>query len=326
MQYTKIFGIDKEVSRVALGTWAIGGWMWGGTDEDLSVRTIHAALDKGINVIDTAPVYGFGRSEKIVGKALKEYGGREGIVLATKAGLEWNEDKIRRNSSRERIRKEIEDSLQRLKTDYLDLYQIHWPDSRVPFEDTAGELEKLKAEGKIRAAGVSNFSPEQMEAFLKGGELVSNQPPYNLFERSIEEDVLPYCQKKGIALFTYGALCRGLLSGGMKRDRRFEGDDLRRIDPKFQEPRFESYLKAVEHLDEYAREAFGKRILHLAVRWILDQGIDVALWGARQPEQIDPLPAIMDFCLSDDDKKKVDWILQEWITDPVGPEFMAPPL
>ncbi len=112
----------------------------------------------------------------------------------------------------------------------------------------------------------------------------------------------------------------------MKRDRRFEGDDLRRIDPKFQEPRFESYLKAVEHLDEYAREAFGKRILHLAVRWILDQGIDVALWGARQPEQIDPLPAIMDFCLSDDDKKKVDWILQEWITDPVGPEFMAPPL
>ena len=185
-------------SRIALGTWAIGGWMWGGTDEQEAIRTIHAALDRGVNLIDTAPAYGFGRSEEIVGKALAQDRRRDRALIATKVGLDWRQGDVFRNASAARVRKEIEDSLTRLRTDRIDLYQVHWPDPRVPVEQTAAALGALLEEGKIRAIGVSNFTVDQMIAFQRVAPIHAVQPPYNLFERAIERDVLPYAQRAGI--------------------------------------------------------------------------------------------------------------------------------
>jgi aryl-alcohol dehydrogenase-like predicted oxidoreductase len=328
LEYIKIGDTNLISSRIALGTWAIGGWMWGGTDGKESIRTIHAALDQGINLIDTAPIYGFGRSEEIVGEALRQYGRRESVIIATKVGLDWTRGKVERNSTRQRILREIEDSLRRLQTDHVDIYQVHWPDPVAPIEETAATLQELHEQGKIRAIGVSNYSPEQMARFKTVAPIHTIQPPYNLFEREIERDVLPYALSQGIAALTYGALCRGLLSGAMSADRQFGKDDLRKTsDPKFQQPHFAEYLDAANKLDAYAREHFGKRVIHLAVRWLLDQpGVGVALWGARHPEQLAPISEVSGWSLTKADFAAVDAILRDNIRHPVGPEFMAPPV
>jgi aryl-alcohol dehydrogenase-like predicted oxidoreductase len=325
MELAEIAGTSLEVSRVAIGTWAIGGWMWGGTDEAQSVATIRAGLEHGINVIDTAPAYGFGRSEEIVGQAIAEAKLRSRVLIATKVGLAWEDGKVFRNASRARIMREVEDSLRRLRTDYIDIYQVHWPDPSVTIEETAEAMHALLRQGKIRAIGVSNFSVGQMEQFRRVAPLHVLQPPYNLFERAIDTDVLPYCRKNRIATFGYGALCRGLLSGRMTADSKFEGDDLRRTDPKFQQPRFAQYLAAVQRLDRLAQQRFGKRVIHLAIRWVLDQGITTALWGARHPDQLRPVDEVPGWRLDDLAKAEIDRILRETITDAVGPEFMAPP-
>jgi aryl-alcohol dehydrogenase-like predicted oxidoreductase len=324
-EYSAIAGTPLRVSPVAIGTWAIGGWMWGGTDEAESVATIRAALDHGINVIDTAPAYGFGRSEEIVGKAVAEGRLRNQVVIATKVGLEWKDGHVFRNASRGRIMREVDDSLRRLRTDYIDVYQVHWPDPLVPIEETAAAMQTLFKQGKIRAIGVSNFSVEQMQQFRGVAPLHVLQSPYNLFERGIEADLLPYCRKNNIATFGYGALCRGLLSGRMRSDTAFAGDDLRRTDPKFQQPRFAQYLSAVQRLDRLAQKRFGEHVIQLAVRWMLDQGITTALWGARHPDQLQPVDEVTGWRLDASTEAEIDGILSETITDPVGPEFMAPP-
>src|SRR6202043_3843339 len=325
MELAGIPGTSLEVSRVAIGTWAIGGWMWGGTDEAESIATIRAGVEHGINVIDTAPVYGFGRSEEIVGKAIAEGNLRPRVLIATKTGLEWEGGRVFRNASRARIMQEVEDSLRRLQTDHIDIYQVHWPDPLVTIEETAEAMHTLFEQGKIGAIGVSNFSVLQMERFRQVAPLHVLQPPYNLFERDIEADLLPYCRKNKIATFGYGALCRGLLSGRMRPNTVFDGDDLRRSDPKFLEPRFAQYLAAVERLDQFAQQRFGKRVIHLAVRWMLDQGITTALWGARHPDQLQPVDEVTGWSLDASAKAEINRILRETITDPVGPEFMAPP-
>jgi len=317
-------GTALQVSRVALGTWAMGGWMWGGTDERDSIATIRAALDQGINLIDTAPVYGFGVSEEIVGKAVAAKGLRSQAVIATKVGLEWRDGKVYRNATHDRIMQEIDQSLRRLRTDYIDIYQVHWPDPLVPVEETAEAMRMLYDQGKIRAIGASNFSVAQMERFRQVAPLHVLQPPYNLFERTIESDVLPYCRANNIAILGYGALCRGLLSGRMRAETAFEGDDLRRIDPKFQPPRFAQYLEAVRQLDQFAQDRFLRRVIHLAVRWMLDQGISVALWGARRPDQLRATLGVAGWSLDEASRAKIDSILNDTIKDPVGPEFMAP--
>ncbi len=325
MERTPLPHTAFDASRVALGTWAIGGWMWGGTDEDESIATIHAALDHGVNLIDTAPVYGFGHSEEVVGKALAEGRLRARVMIATKVGIEWSDGRIFRNASRARIFTEIDDSLRRLRTDRIDIYQVHWPDPLTPIEETAEAMGALLAEGKIGAIGVSNFSTEQMERFRKVAPLHVLQAPYNLFERTIDTDILPYCSKNNIATLGYGALCRGLLSGRIGVATKFEGDDLRGMDPKFKQPRFGQYLSAVDQLDQLARKRFGKRVIDLAVRWILDQGVNVALWGARTPNQIQSVDEVSGWCLDDEAKAEIDRILKATVRDPVGPEFMAPP-
>jgi len=317
-------GTQLRVSRVALGTWAMGGWMWGGTDKREAVATIRAALDQGINLIDTAPVYGFGVSEEIVGQAVAAAGLRARAVIATKVGLEWRAGKVYRNATRGRIMREVDESLRRLRTDYIDIYQVHWPDPLVPIEETAEAMRTLHDQGKIRAIGVSNFSVEQMERFRKVAPLHVLQPPYNLFERAIEGEILPYCRASNIATLGYGALCRGLLSGRMRADTTFEGDDLRRLDPKFQPPRYAQYLTAVGQLDQLAQDFYQRRVIQLAVRWMLDQGISVALWGARHPDQLQAALGVAGWSLGAATRARIDRILSEAITDPVGPEFMAP--
>ena len=325
METIRIGTSGITASRIALGTWAIGGWMWGGnTDLDESIRTIRSAVMRGITLVDTAPVYGFGRSEEIVGMALAD-GLREHAVIATKAGLEWRDGKVWRNSSPARIRREVEESLRRLRTDYIDLYQVHWPDPLVPIQETAGALASLLKEGKIRAIGVSNYSPAQMDEFREVAPIHSVQPPYNLFERDAERGILPYAARHDIAVLAYGALCRGLLSGTVTKDTEFKGDDLRRSDPKFREPRFSQYLAAVDSLDRFARERYGLGVLALAIRWVLDQGNTIALWGARRPAQLDPSADAIGWELDDKVKKRIDKILLKHVKDPIGPEFMAPP-
>jgi aryl-alcohol dehydrogenase-like predicted oxidoreductase len=314
------------VSRLGLGTWAMGGFQWGGTDDDESVRTIHAALDRGITLIDTAPAYGFGHSEEVVGRAIAERGKREDVVIATKMGLERHGDALYRNSTRKQIFEEIEISLGRLRTDYIDLYQVHWPDPRTPIEETAQALLDLKRAGKIRAIGVSNYSIDAMERFKRVAPLASAQPPLNLFERQAEADILPWCRANGVGTLTYGALCRGLLTGVIDSSTRFEGDDLRKADPKFLPPRFAQYLQAVTLLDRYARDHHRKGVLALAVRWVLDTpGVSVALWGARHPEELEPLDDMLGWHLDDEARAHIDEVIRTSVRDPVGPEFMAPP-
>ncbi|HTN73468.1 MAG TPA: aldo/keto reductase [Methylomirabilota bacterium] len=324
MEYVKFKGLNRDVSRIGLGTWSIGGWMWGGTDDREAILTIRAALDHGITLIDTAPAYGFGHSEEVVGRALAQHGKRQDVIIATKVGLEWHREQVFRNSTRSRILLEIDESLRRLGTDYIDLYQVHWPDPLVPIEETAAVMDQLYRAGKIRAVGVSNYSVEQMEMFQKVAPLHTAQPPYNLFERGSEGEVLPYCGIRGIDTITYGALCRGLLSGRMKPATEFEGDDLRKVDPKFRPPRYKQYLRAVECLDRFAHENYGRNVLELAVRWALDRPFVMAvLWGARRPEQLAPVAGVSGWTLDAAALKAIDAIAS--VATPVGPEFMAPP-
>jgi aryl-alcohol dehydrogenase-like predicted oxidoreductase len=283
-EYTQIG--DVRSSRIGLGTWAMGGFQWGGADDDELVRTIQAALDLRITLIDTAPAYGFGHSESVVGRAIAERGRRDEVVLATKVGLEQRGECLFRNSTRKQIFEEIELSLQRLR----------------------------------------NYSIEAMERFRRVAPLASTQPPLNLFERQAQRDILPWCRENAVATLTYGALCRGLLSGAINQNTKFKGDDLRKTDPKFRPPRFEHYLRAVNLLEQYARERYGKSVLVLAVRWVLDQpGVSVALWGASHPIELDPLNEILGWHLDEEARAHIDEVLAQSIKDPVGPEFVAPP-
>lgn len=314
-----------KVSRIGLGTWAMGGGEWGAVSEADAVATCRAIFDHGMNLIDTGPIYGHGRSEEMIGRAMREHGRREDFYIATKAGLEWNERGVFANSEPARLRQEFEDSLRRLGTDYVDLYQIHWPDTTLPVERAAEVMRELLDAGRIRAVGVSNFSVEQMEAFAQVVPVVSNQPPYNLFEREIDAEILPYCGRKGIAVLTYSSLCRSLLAGRLTAETPIPEGDIRRVDPKFEQPRFGQYLRAVTELDAFAQKHFGKRVLHLAVRWVLDRpGISAALWGAKRPSQLDAVEEILGWRLDAATMAEIDSIVGACVTDPVGPEYLTP--
>ena len=299
--------------------------MWGGSDEKQAIRTIQAAFGHGITLVDTAPVYGFGHSEEMVGKALAEAGLRNSAIIATKVGLDWKDGQPFRNAAPARIMFEVEASLKRLRTDHIDIYQVHWPDPKTPIAETADAMRRLFEQGKIGAIGVSNFSVAQMDEFRKAAPLHVLQPPYNLFERAAESELLPYCRVHGIATLGYGALCRGLLSGRIGPATHFDGDDLRLKDPKFQPPYFEQYLKAVTRLKKFADERYGKSIIDLAVRFGLDSGITAALWGARRPDQLEAVDGVSGWSLDDAAKAEIEKILVEEIPRPIGPEFMAPP-
>lgn len=311
MERTRIDALDRDVSRVALGTWSMGGWKWGGTDRDAARATIHRALDLGIDVIDTAPVYGFGLSEELLGEVLAERGGRDDVVIATKAGFVFDDrHEPWRDSSPASIRREVEASLQRLKTDFIDICQVHWPDSNVPFEETAAELERLRAEGLVRAIGVCNYSIAEMVAFESGGRVDTAQFRYNVFERDVEGDVLPYVRDLGLTTFAYSPLARGLLTGTMTPDRE-RTDEAHRAE-MFHGASLGRHLSAVARLDEFAQREYGRRVIHLAIRWVLDQpGMSIALWGARRPEQLAELDAVSGFAIDAEACESIDRILSE---------------
>ncbi len=323
METTTIAGV--KVSRIGLGTWAIGGLDWGAIPDDVAVATCLSAIERGINLIDTAPIYGHGRAEEIVGKAIRAHGRREDFYIATKFGLDWSERGVFANSTAPRLQAELEASLRRLGTDYIDLYQIHWPDTRTPIAETAALLAGFQRQGKVRALGVSNFNVAQMEEFRAVAPLASNQPPYNLFERQIDEDILLWCATNHIAILTWSTLCRSLLGGRVTRGMNFDKDDIRRVDPKFREPRFSQYITAVEGLAEFAHQHYDKSVLELAVRWVLDRpGVSVALWGAKRPEQLDAVAGVVGWKLDAAAMAEIDRIVSESVTDPVGPEYLAP--
>jgi len=323
METTTIAGV--EVSRIGLGTWAIGGLEWGAVPDDVAVATCLTAVERGINLIDTAPIYGHGHSEEIVGKAMRAHGRREAFFIATKAGLEWNEHGVFANSTAARLRRELEDSRRRLGTDYIDLYQVHWPDTRTPIAEVAALMGEFQREGKVLALGVSNFSVAQTEEFRSVAALASNQLPYNLFERQIDEAILPWCAANGVAVLTWSTLCRSLLAGRVTRGMSFDAKDIRSVDPKFQEPRFSQYMTAVERLAALARDRYGKTVLELAVRWALDRrGVSVALWGAKRPQQLDAVAGVLGWKLDASAMAEIDRIVAESVIDPVGPEYLAP--
>jgi aryl-alcohol dehydrogenase-like predicted oxidoreductase len=326
MEKVRFGQTDMDVSVVVLGTWVTGGWMWGGSDERASIRAIHRALDLGINFIDTAPVYGSGKSEEVIGKALRERSNREPVVIATKCGLEWDKEQrnIVRDSTPARIFEEVDASLQRLGVDCIDLYQIHWPDLKTPFAETMAAMQQLRQSGKIRYFGLSNFNREQLETCLETAEVHSLQPPYNLFERDAAKELLPGCVRHGIATLVYGGLCRGLLSGKFTGKESFDRGDLRRADPKFKPDRFKQYVNAVDQMKKVAAR-YGKSMAQLALRWALQQpGVNAVIAGARTAEQVEDNAGVAGWRISSEDLEKLDKVLAKHIKTPVGPEFMAP--
>ncbi|MGO9777194.1 MAG: aldo/keto reductase [Terracidiphilus sp.] len=329
METTTLAGV--QVSRIGLGTWEIGGTEWGTVPDDVAIATCLDTIERGINLIDTAPIYGHGRSEEIIGRAMRAHGQRDAFYIATKAGLDWSERGVFSNSTPARLRQELEGSLRRLGTDYIDLYQVHWPDTRTPIAETAALLAEFQREGKVCALGVSNFSVAQMEEFRRVAPLASNQPPYNLFDRAIDEEgvedpsIREWCREHNVAILTWSTLCRSLLAGRVTRGMKFDEGDIRRVDPKFQEPRFSQYITAVERLSTFARERYGKTVLELSVRWVLDRpGVSVALWGARRPQQLDAISGVLDWKLDAAAMADIDHIVNESVTDPVGPEYLTP--
>ncbi len=324
VERVKFGNTDLSVSRFVLGTWVTGGWAWGGSDEKEALLAILKSLELGTNFIDTAPVYGFGKSEEIVGRAIRQWG-RDKVVIATKCGLEWDERfRIQRNASPERIMEEAGDSLRRLGVDVIDLYQVHWPDPRVPFEDSLGAMLKLQEQGKIRYFGLSNFSRDQLEECLKITRISSLQPPYNIFEREAEKEILPFCKEHGIATLAYGGLCRGLLTGKFTGNETFPKGDLRRQDPKFKPDRFKKYAAAANEIKALAASC-GRTPSQFALQWAVQQpGVTCVLSGARTVRQAEDNAAANGFAISARDLEKVDEILARHIGESIGPGFMSP--
>ncbi|TGC06784.1 aldo/keto reductase [Methanolobus halotolerans] len=319
MEYTEISGTDIKVSRIGLGTQPIGYF-----DKDLGMQTIRKALDQGINLMDTAPVYGDGRSEEILGQAMKDYDRGE-IIVSSKTGMEKVQGKGVRNTSPELMARTIEASLKRLGTDYIDIFHVHWPDMLQPAEETAGFLKGLKEEGKIRAIGLSNYSSEQMYEFCMHAEVNVCQPPYNVFERAVEVGVLPFCQKNDITLMAYRSLCQGLLTGKMNADADFKDHPVKSSDPKFQLPRYRQYLEAVSSIDALVREDHDRNVLDLAIQWILGHNNTVALWGGWKPEHMEPVNDVFGWKPDPETRDKVRDIVKKTIHNPVGPGFLEPP-
>lgn len=283
-----------RASAVGLGTWAIGGWMWGGTDEAQSIAAIHASLDAGVTLIDTAPVYGLGRSEEIVGKAIA--GCRGKAVIATKCGLVWHTRKgnhffdqdgkpVHRYLGRDAIIHEVEESLRRLGTDYIDLYITHWQDPTTPIEETVAALDDLKQAGKIRAVGASNVNRWELEHYVQTGALDAIQERFSMIDREIEQDLLPLTTANNVSTLSYSSLALGLLSGMIGPERVFSGDDQRKDNPRFSvanRQKAKDFATAIKPV----ADRHGATIAQIVIAWTLAQpGVTFALCGARNPAQ-----------------------------------------
>ena len=300
MQYRTLAGTQLKLSVLTFGAWAAGSWMWGTVERKDAIDAVRAAYENGMTSIDTAPVYGQGNSEEIVGDAIKGLP-RDKFQILTKFGLRWDTDKgqlfsqskglsgahlnIHTYSGKDSIIRECEDSLRRLKTDYIDLYQIHWPDPTTPIDETFEAVNRLIEQGKVRYAGVSNYSAEQMAQAEKTAFIASNQIPYSMVNRSIENDTVPYCLANNKGILAYSPLERGLLTGKLKAGHQFAEGDHRSANPFFTD---ESILAANAFLEKLKPLAAAKNasLAQLVLRWTIEQpGITVALVGARNAQQ-----------------------------------------
>jgi aryl-alcohol dehydrogenase-like predicted oxidoreductase len=301
---------DLRVFPIAFGTWQLGG-DWGDFDESEAIAAIRHARELGIELFDTAQAYGFGASERLLGRALRDEldHRRDDVVIATKGGLRMTDDGMVRDSSATWLRAGVEQSLDALGVDHIDLYQVHWPDPDVPFAETAGALEELVAEGKIRHVGVSNYSVPQMAEFAMTRAVETLQPAYHLFRRDFEEDVAPYVLEHDIGVLAYGPLAHGLLSGTMDETTTFPAGDWRRNSPLFKGETFRNNLEIVGELASFASER-GYSLTQLAIAWTLAHpAVDVAIVGARRPTHIEESVGAADIHLSHDDLVEIDRIM-----------------
>jgi aryl-alcohol dehydrogenase-like predicted oxidoreductase len=317
---TTILGRSKlEVSRIAFGTWQLGG-DWGKFDEDAAVAAIRRARDLGVNFFDTAQAYGFGASERILGRALRHelVGDRDEVVIATKGGLRQTDSGLVRDASPEWLRKGVEASLTALDIDHIDLYQVHWPDATVPVAETADALRDLITEGKISHVGVSNYTSEQMAEFAATLPVETLQPPYHLFRREIEDEVLPYCLDNNIGVLVYGPLAHGLLTGTLGAHTAFDADDWRGTSGVFTGDTYRRNLAAVRALEKVAADR-GITVSQLAIAWTLaNSAVNVAIVGARQVGHIEDSLSAAEISLCDSDLDEIDKIMAD-ATPVAGP-------
>jgi aryl-alcohol dehydrogenase-like predicted oxidoreductase len=323
MEYRTLGQSDIKVSELAFGAWAIGGWLWGGADSKDAIKAIKTAADNGMTTIDTAAVYGFGLSEELIGKAIK--GKRDRVQILTKFGLVWNEKKgkyffasqdndgkdvsLYSYSSKERVISDCEQSLKRLGTDYIDLYQIHWPDSTTPVSETMEALQILVEKGKIRAGAVCNYSVELMTEAEKTFTIASNQVPYSMVNRGIEKEIVPHCISKNIGILAYSPLQRGLLTGKIKQGHKFGDGDSRPTTVYYKEPNLSRILQLTDDLKEIANE-LKVTLSQLVLNWTIRQpGITCALVGARNAAQVLDNVKAVDFRLTKEEINRINELL-----------------
>jgi aryl-alcohol dehydrogenase-like predicted oxidoreductase len=313
MQKRRLGNADLELTTVGLGTWAMGGpWQygWGPQDDNKAIGAILAALETGINWIDTAPAYGLGHSEELIGQALKQTG--EKPLIATKCGILWNEKKEKVTClKRQSIRDECHASLQRLGIEVIDLYQMHWPDPDQDVEEAWEEMARLLDEGKVRYLGASNFTVEHIERVRKIHPPVSLQPPYSMLHREVEDELLDYCGQNDIGVVAYSPIQRGLLTGKFDRARlaALAPDDHRRTNPDFLEPQFSATLELVKDLKKIAGRN-GRTCAELAISWVLRRPeVTAAIVGARSPQQIIETAPAADWNLSEKEINQIEQLL-----------------
>jgi len=311
MKQTRLGRSDLEVSRIAFGTWQLGG-DWGATDEEAAIAAIRRAADRGINFFDTAQAYGFGASETLLARALKGRP-RDQVVIATKGGLRpMAGGGIERDSSPDWIRRGVDSSLKALGTDYIDLYQVHWPDPKVSFPETARALADLKAAGKIRHVGVSNFDAAEMAEFSRTLPVETLQPVYHMFRRDIEESVLRYAKAHDIGVLAYGPLGHGLLSGALTPETRFAPGDWRSRSDAFHGDPYRQKLRVVEALERFAQVELRTTVSRLAIAWVLaNPAVQVAIVGTRNPQHIDDAIAAADLKLDPSALHRIEGIISD---------------
>ncbi len=309
MQKRRLGSSELEITRIGLGAWALGGsweWGWGRQEDAASIRTIHRALERGINWIDTAPVYGLGHSEEVVARALRETSADPYVF--TKCGLVWNDQGHASHAlKRASIEQEVDDSLSRLGIEVIDLYQVHWPNPDEDVEEAVETLAELRSRGKIRYLGVSNFSVEQLERVRPLAEITSLQPPYSLVFPEVDEEILPYCVEHGIGAINYSPMASGLLTAKMTRERiqALPGDDWRKKHRRFREPELGRHLELAARLAEIGRRR-GRTAGEVAIAWTLQNpGITGAIVGMRSPEQVDGVIHAVDVELSVDENASI---------------------
>jgi len=324
MRNTVLGKTGLDVSRIAFGTWQLGG-DWGSFDEDAAVAAIRHARELGVNFFDTAQAYGFGRSEQVLGRALADElrRDRDSLVIATKGGINPGSERPR-DAGRKWLRQGVEESLRALDLDHIDLYQVHWPDPDTPAEETAGALQELVDEGKIRHAGVSNYDAAQLAAFDRTRPVETLQPPYHLFRRGIEQEVLPYTREHNIGVLAYSPLASGLLTGTLTQDATFEDSDWRANSSAFRGEMLRQNLAVVDRLKEFAEQR-GITVSQLAIAWVLAQeGVHVAIVGARSARNIENSLAAAEVDLSAEDLAEIERITADGVSiEGAAPEGVA---